>query len=544
MPQSPPRDSQGRFIPTGPRVNWIDDRVVELEFFHDNTNWKFTIQKGERSWTSHYTLMISYQERNWSFDNIGQLSECDISNRVRFDTQPANWLQYLVASWCLGRDRHGARLFLDNFPREVTGRIAQLLLELYWKFSSVCPRCTWRLDENEEHYSHITCLGCSERMPVGNWVSRTLDIRRNAEQGNEVLEICYRCFTNGDYLDTLDLITCEACDELQTADQALGEGNMCWECFQERNVFCEEGDHYVSPEYILEETNSCGQCLRDSGLLGRIHSWDYRPDLIFYPDIPQDKAEPLYIGMELEMSWPDVSSYVQQQWIGSLPGDLIYCKSDSSVHYGFEAVTHPMQPKWALKNFPFELFQTAINKGCLPTESSTGTHIHMNKEAFSPTLMWKLLQVHYRLPDFIGVIGGRGVNARYGRLKDQPSDPRHLVLSSGIAAQRSALMEIVKKKGGIHDFDRYVALNLRNEYTIEMRYMRGGIAPAEIKKNIEWAQCLYDFIRRITVADVHEGAIDDPGFLLDFIYTGNYPNLAEWIRPTMPQPKRLKERAL
>jgi hypothetical protein len=461
-----------------------------------------------------------------------------IVHRVLSDPNSASWIQYLLASFRLGEDDNGTIWYVEDLGNAMSGRAAQLVMEMFNKFTEDCGGCDWRRSTEAFHMGHAECESCDAIMPTDSWCAYPLEVVREEDELLGNYSVCYQCYNNGDYIDTLDLWVCERCDALQSRAHGPDEP-LCWDCYRRSYAYCEEGDHDVSQDELPEGMDTCRTCLRNTGQVGRICSWDYRPELIFYPDIPQDKAEPLYIGMELEMSWPHVSDWVWFTWIATLPSDLIYCKNDSSVHHGFEAVTHPMQPAWALKNFPFEAFAEAINQGARSTDESTGTHIHMNKEAFTPTLMWKLLQVHYRLPDFIGVIGGRGTSARYGRLKDDQVNGR-----SGITAQREQLMEIVKKKGGIHDFDRYVALNLRNEYTIEMRYMRGGIDPKEIKKNIEWAQCLYDFIRRITVADVHEGAIDDPGFLLDFIYTGNYPNLAEWIRPTMPQPKRLKARAL
>ncbi|NIT79975.1 MAG: hypothetical protein GWO44_24495, partial [Thermoplasmata archaeon] len=114
-----------------------------------------------------------------------------------------------------------------------------------------------------------------------------------------------------------------------------------------------------------------------------------------------------------------------------------------------------------------------------------------------------------------------------------------------LGVDRARLLEIAKKKGKFDNPERYVAVNLRNEYTLELRYMRGGVAPKEIKKNIQWAQALYEFSDYIDLRDVREGALSNPGYLLWWIGENRerFPHLYDWVQKEIPQPLALRERS-
>jgi hypothetical protein len=260
-----------------------------------------------------------------------------------------------------------------------------------------------------------------------------------------------------------------------------------------------------------------------------IHSWDYRPPLVFHPTVPVDPKKPMYIGMELEVSFgtdrtPHWIDYLKD-WIEPLNkdwkgNDLIYIKGDSSVRNGCEIVTHPMQPRWALRHFPFDAFDKLVTEGgARNSHSSAGTHIHINKEAFTTAHLWKFMQIHFRLPTLLRQLGGRG-DVTYASFKDRD-----------MASQRKALLEIAKAKGKPQSvYNRYVAVNLRNEYTIELRYPAGGIKSDHIKKNIQLALALYEYSDYLTVQDIKEGALKEKGAdLLQWIQEGEYPELWQWV---------------
>jgi len=447
-----------------------------------------------------------------------------------------SWVAAKVSDWIFGIDPQDATLFGRMLSDEARGRIANLIVELWETHNPPCEECGRRHPGND----HFVCASCEDL--YATYYEQTIYIYHNEGADPEEHTICSTCMDNSEeVLENLNASSCSLCGIYVctecTPRHEDYEEYWCWAHWHEFFRFCTGCDRDRDIESWAHDFDMCNECAEEQYDMGSLHEWDYRPTLIFHPELPYPNTS-LYTGMEIEMSWGDVNSMQRKIWLGKLDPDILFAKSDSSVSNGFEVVTHPMQPKWALKHFPYHLFDEALELGALETHGSTGTHIHMNKESFTPQHLWKFMQLHFRLAKFCGDVGGRGTNASYGRLESDSGS------RGDVVAQRRALMNIVKKKGPITDFDRYVALNLRNEYTIEMRYMRGGIKPSEIKKNFEWALAAFEFTDYLKVRDIREGAIDDPGYLLQWINDGEYPNLQGWLVNKYPVPKKLKERAL
>jgi hypothetical protein len=399
----------------------------------------------------------------------------------------------------------------------------------------LCEECYCR--HNVDLVDHLDCEACGITLREG-----LINIVENTSNG-ESFSLCTQCLGSEDTLQDLGLAGCYDCDEIvsyydsQPVDGSTGSRRICESCYENNWSFCEICQHLINNHqtYMREmRVNgswlyACDNCYEEAP--GLIHEWNYRPELNFHPWDPEKGETNLYIGIEIECSW----SSDHQRWVEfaeTLPSDLLYCKEDSSVNNGFEIVSHPMQPRWALENFPFHLFTAGHEMGMLKTHESTGTHIHMGKEAFTPTRLWKFIQLHARIPEFIGKVGGRGTNNRWGSFE---------LDHDGLYAQRRQIMEIVKKKGGATDYNRYCAVNLRNEYTIELRYMKGSTEPSEIKKNIEWALALYEYSGILKVADLRKDpALDDAGYFLQFIRDGDYPTLNQYLDQVFPQPKKLR----
>lgn len=398
--------------------------------------------------------------------------------------------------------------------------------------------------ENFCHTEHIECASCGEIRPERS--SEYINLNVDYGEEEEAHHMCEECTDNGiEWDDVIDYKECDDCTKKWSdnaysveSHRVYGERDsrsLCEGC-RESYFWCEGCEDLVYEDDV--HTNDygdyhCPDCYSSDGVEDDVYEWNYRPNLVFHPSIPVDPLKPLYIGMELEMSW---RGYEAKEWIAAvhdLHGDLLYCKSDSSVEDGFEVVTHPMSPDWAAKNFPFEVFQEAIDAGATPKHSSCGTHIHIDKAALTTAQMWKILQVHMRLPDFCGIIGGRGTDASYARFDHETNE-----------AIVGNMLKIARNKGeAFGSAARYVAVNVQNEQTIELRYMEGSIEPDDIKKNIQWAQALYDFTDTISVQDVKAGVINIPNYLLHFIMDGEYPDLLDHLHQEMAVPLALPGRS-
>ena len=250
-----------------------------------------------------------------------------------------------------------------------------------------CPHCGMVHNRHRSLDRHGSCIEC-ETLHLTEYLYMV---------GRE--GICQRCRNdNPNWLDDSfpGHRECMDCGAIDVEDEMewLSDNSddcLCTDCIcnLETCPFCEE---FIYPNQSSMYRSVLGQVHRECNSddsIGNIRNWDFKPDLIFNPDLPLDPKQPLYIGMELEVSQKSRQLGRTLIFLGSLP-ELFYAKQDSSVTNGFEIVTHPMQPKWALENFPFNLFDQAIQENIFhATHASAGTHIHMNKDAFTSSHLWK-----------------------------------------------------------------------------------------------------------------------------------------------------------
>ena len=434
-------------------------------------------------------------------------------------------------------DINGERLFTETrlFPRAALRRVIEPVWEWVEAQSGPCGECGG-VDTCYPETLHMDCADCDTTIRENDAYSRNII----AGQGDHDLiwETVYVCASCYDGQGGVNIDTCANCGYYARSDilEDTPDGDECPSCVSAREESECCGVSHRGNLRTYPEIGACVHCAPDTWgnpSYAEIESWDYRPELDFHPPVPEGSNE-LYIGMEFEVSL-DGSRYSQNElgwWRGEARDTgLLYTKSDSSVRDGMEVVTHPMQPAWALEHFPFHLMNRLIEHyGAQNSHGSCGTHIHMNKESFTSSQLWKLIQLHSRLPKFCQLIGGRETS-------------RWANFDGDMRLQREDALAIAKAKGKPKDtYNRYLAVNLRPEYTLELRYPAGGVMGADIKKNIEWAIALYDFTKWVSVEDVRNGVLDDEGYLLWWILQkeDELPNLVSWIRERVPVLREIK----
>jgi hypothetical protein len=253
--------------------------------------------------------------------------------------------------------------------------------------------------------------------------------------------VCDNCFENGDY------ISCNECgDYIHTHDS----------CYSEES-----------------ESDYCQSCF-DSLTPKLINSYSYKPAAIF-----KGKGD-TYFGIELEVE-RDGSDTSKDDMASEIKDDDWYFKQDGSLNDGFEIITHPM-------SFDYIISRQDDLKSMLSKLSSSGyksydkktcgMHIHISKKGFGT---WHLLRFMKFFQD-----NATFVTAISQRTKDQLDKWASIEDES-----EETLLYKAKKKGG--NMKRYVAINLQNSYTVELRLFRGTLNPSSFFKNIEFTQALFNF---------------------------------------------------
>lgn len=403
---------------------------------------------------------------------------------------------------------------------------------------------------NEQHDELYYCEHCSdyiredcynEHMEACTWCAENMDPHDDCEDCGTLYEHDYDC-------------ECDYC-LVESGDLDIGDTDMdhcsCTAC---------------RSEYEREQGNAAMTEIRarERAVRQELRSYTHRPYGFMFPSgIRAEDARKLHIGLEIEVSfkpdyrdalikwmpeWKNITKFdkiaAQNFWELYQSRDIpefLFAKSDSSVSNGFEIVTMPFEPSWGVRAFPWKDAFTSLIKdyGAYEKHRSTGQHIHMNKSAFDSAHFWKFMQFHQHLAEFCGMIGGRGTSDQYGSFH-----------TSGWTGMKKVMKQVAMKKG--HDPvmfnwypERYSAINVLNEETIELRYPAGTAEPHLIQKNIQWAEAIFDYTGYIDVADVHDGALGTPNNFLWFVkkQPEKFDALIAYIETILPTPKPLRERA-
>jgi hypothetical protein len=340
------------------------------------------------------------------------------------------------------RDEEGAPRVARTAYEVLTGRIAstpRAVTITEYKAKSVCLNCA------KEH--GITCFECKRVVYQGHMTS-----------------------TDGKYL----------CHECRSKYYV-----KCNKCSRDMKVGTEYRDKVLGATY-------CHACIKAQSPKG-LNQYGEKPVPLWFGE---GDHSTLYMGFELEIEVPqvpknadcppDVEPTMLRDYLAKyLSTDkkfkkLIYCKTDSSLSYGIEIVTHPFTYEWMMGNIPIlEAINALREYKCSSFHNSTcGFHVHLNKSAFSTLQLYKFMRFIYNNPAFSTRISQRTSTE-----------------SMRSYASLDGLGHIVQKaKTRRESHRRHTAVNL-TAFTAEVRIFKGNLSTKRILKNLEFCHALYEYSR-------------------------------------------------
>ena len=320
-----------------------------------------------------------------------------------------------------------------------------------WRYDSmyVCDNCL------ERGYRYQYCEDCESYID-------TEEI--NMTYVNGVGEVCDSCLGNYCY--------CEGCDEYYTDE------DMVW--------VESEGQGYC---------RSCARDFEDESDNTKMHDYSYKPTpkprVHQHVDISScNEVEDLLFGKELEVDkGDDIEDTIRE--ISEVCPD-VYMKHDGSLDEGFEIVTHPATLEYHMKDMKWrEICQICKDHGFKSHDARTcGLHIHVGRyqlgstyEATRKTIANIILLVD-RHWDMMVKFSRR----RESQLSRWARRPEITEPCDGDTEET-----LIRKAWRADNCNRYQAVNLCNEGTIEFRMFNGTlkrdtiIATTQMVNNI----CLY-----------------------------------------------------
>lgn len=347
--------------------------------------------------------------------------------------------------------------------------------------------------------SEYPCAWCGKTAEDGTTFD-DFDICYNCtEEYTAVCEDCGERYynTNVSYLPGVDREVCSDCSS----------GYIC--CGRCGDYFYEDNINYN--DYAVEY--QCDSCWEDN--ISPIHDYGYKP----YPNFCKteaDKENPRYFGVELEIG--GAGSY--EDYAGRLckimdDGDesYIYCKSDCSIHKGFENVTHPCTLKYHMA-MPWVAWMDEAKQLGYREGYSCGLHVHVNRTTFGDTresqeeAIGNLICLVEKFWDNIAIFSRRNIEelnqwaSKYGE-KAYP-----------------------KKKGketakyAKDCYDRYHAINLCNDHTIEFRIFANTLNANTLFAALQFCDVACEWAKSASEDDVDDVEFKD-------VFYGKYFELDE-----------------
>jgi hypothetical protein len=244
--------------------------------------------------------------------------------------------------------------------------------------------------------------------------------------------------------------------------------------------FFHDGNVYNRDEVDIETCTNCGNesvtelmidkvCHHCLDASFKIHNYSTRVEQMLKFKATRVKPNTVYLGCELEYETENRNR--AQLGVGKLMHGHALMKSDGSIRNGFEIVTCPATLDIHLDIF--KKFYDNIPKD-LKIANNVGMHVHISRKPLSQLTIGKLIEFLNRLDNkaFIHHIAGR-IDNQYARME----------------SDRTITFLRKHRNGG----NRYNALNLNNEKTIEVRLFATPMNYKEFASRLQFVQALVDY---------------------------------------------------
>lgn len=433
----------------------------------------------------------------------------------------------------------------------------------------LCKTCLDKVCESQKiFYCHFSCqyykvvevLPADDRTSdgntcsIGNVYKEHLDIINRKEKSviinnpnvdhNPIYDWYSDCTT--EYLgntahivlkDSRVLFTCTHCNENEHYCERISivDDSLCQTCSDELVSWCDSCEDSIWSDDAQWDNDYpyCQGCYDDrmddrddDDGYGIIHSYSYVPSYRYIHSSWETRIgkynrfiKPKYLGIELEVNLnEDENRTCTAEDALSYLGDDCYIKSDSSIDYGFEIVSHPMT-FYSHKKFSWYNKLKSLRELNLTSYemAQAGIHIHCSSNSLKITEWWKVVMFFHLCRKNLIVFSQRRESqikswCNFRNIDDYNYDlqkkleldnlnsnntetpltlnSRYMNIVSLI--QKLKLYEIYPRAAG-----RYNALHFTGKGTYEFRFFRGTTDYKRFNACIEFVEAITEYVREI-----------------------------------------------
>jgi formylmethanofuran dehydrogenase subunit E len=414
-------------------------------------------------------------------------------------------------------------------------------IDCYDRKYTLCGHCHEKLakEDAKEHDGVLYCPKCFEELFVTCTDCGAVMLKDSTvvHEGKHYCQTCYDAMF-------VECVECHA--RVHRSSIVLVDGEpYCGHCFETQTVECDHCHRRVNinnaheDEYIhlcsdcydsnYYTCDSCGNFVHGNDLVSRgsqtfcpdcaptrdIHDYSFKPTPRFYGGFDEFAT---FMGVELECDSAGEDSDNARRVLNITNAEyrLLYCKHDGSLNRGFEMVTYPCTLDWHMNKFPWkDALKKCRSMGYKSHDSGNcGLHVHISRKAFGTSLEDQDVNI-MKLLFFFEKFWTKMV--RFSRRTD--SQLSRWAKRYGMKRTPQELLNTAKGS------ERYYAVNLCNQKTIELRLFRGTLKYSTF---IATLQFVHELVRILKESSVDE--VTNTNWL-DFVRKMNpeYRELGEYL---------------
>ena len=283
-------------------------------------------------------------------------------------------------------------------------------------------------------------------------------------------------------------------------------------------VICGQLEDIVSA-YLSGEHFICRTCIRaydddiDIEYVQGVLDHDRKPCPVFLAARGEDPRKDPFIGVELEVDEGGQDDDVANE-ILDMSCSEIYVKRDGSLNDGLELVSQPATLDYHKNCMGWDnICRYLREQGYLSHDAGTcGLHVHINRRVFREVdeakLVYFVEKFWHKLVEF-----SRRTEAQLNEWASRYG------LTDG--EHPEALLSRAKGTRS-----RYYAVNLSNDFTIELRLFRGTLRYTTLMATLEFVHVLVCFIKDTSVETIQGMTWQD---FVDTIDPGEFPYLWKYL---------------
>ena len=341
-----------------------------------------------------------------------------------------------------------------------------------------------------------------------------------------------------DYYCSDCITTCCCCGAIVPKSEvytvADSGDEYCRNCYENETYTCDDcGTHFRYGDSLMQINgySYCDDCKDNHrSLIDDYHTMKESGDIEFYGT--EDRSQTPYIGFELEV---DANDYIDRNAVVSIIkdkfGDFFHYENDGSLNKGWENISQPASLNYHLSIMDKYawMFNVLKEQGLKSHDTNTcGFHVHLDRKYFGKSEDTAIAKLLYIFEKF------RPELMKFSRRTESEAESWAQKRKFN-GTNKSWIKKTVKDSKHYCDHsERYYAVNLTNDDTVEIRLWKGTLNIETFEATLKFTARLGELCKTVSAVELSKMTFEDLLGLDEVI-------LSYWNRIQQRETKREEE---